>query len=110
MISIRLIYIQNSKKNKSYQFEDDLIKRLNHSIKFDVKALNHKKKFSSVEELIGYEGNLISNELDHSRTTICFDKEGDMLTSKKFSEVIFNTSGQFNFNIVCSEVLSDMFC
>ena len=99
MISIRLIYIQNSKKNKSYQFEDDLIKRLNHSIKFDVKALNHKKKFSSVEELIGYEGNLISKELDHSRTTICFDKEGDMLTSKKFSEVIFNTSGQFNLVI-----------
>ena len=67
MISIRLIYIQNSKKNKSYQFEDDLIKRLNHSIKFDVKALNHKKKFSSVEELIGYEGNLISVSYTHLR-------------------------------------------
>lgn len=99
MISVRLIYIQNSKKNKSYQFEDDLIKRLNHNIKFDLRALSHKKKFSSVEELIGYEGNLISKELDRSRTTICFDKEGDMLTSKKFSEVIFNTSGQFNFVI-----------
>ena len=99
MISIRLIYIQNSKKNKSYQFEDDLIKRLDHNIKFDLRALNHKKKFSSVEELIGYEGNLISKELDRSRTTICFDKEGDMLSSKKFSEVIFNTSGQFNLVI-----------
>ena len=66
MISIRLIYIQNSKKNKSYQLEDDLIKRLNQSIKFDFKALSHKKKFSSVEELIGYEGNLISKELDRS--------------------------------------------
>jgi 23S rRNA (pseudouridine1915-N3)-methyltransferase len=99
MISIRLIYIRNSKKNKSYQLEDDLIKRLNQSIKFDFKALSHKKKFSSVEELMGYEGNLISKELDRSRTTICFDKEGDMLTSKKFSEVIFNTSGQFNLVI-----------
>ena len=99
MISIRLIYIQNSKKNKSFQFEDDLIKRLNHSIKFDFKAISHKKKFSSVEELMGYEGNLISKELGRSRITICFDKEGDMLTSKKFSEVIFNTSGQFNLVI-----------
>ena len=87
MISIRLIYIQNSKKNKSYQFEDDLIKRLNHNIKFDLRALNHKKKFSSVEELIGYEGNLISKELDRSRTTICFDKEGDMLLQKSFQKL-----------------------
>ena len=99
MISIRLIYIQNSKRNKSQQSEDDLIKRLNHTIKFDLKALSHKKKFSSTEELIGYEGNLISKELGHSHTTICFDKAGDMLTSKKFSEVIFNTSGKFNLVI-----------
>ena len=48
MISIRLIYIQNSKKNKSYQLEDDLIKRLNHNIKFDLKALNHKKREKSI--------------------------------------------------------------
>ena len=99
MISVRLIFIQNSKKNKPNQFEDDLIKRLTHSIKFDFRALSHKKKFSSVEELIGYEGNLISKELDPSHTTICFDKEGVMLTSKKFSEVIFNTSGKFNLVI-----------
>ena len=91
--------MSSNKKNKSQVFEDELIKRLSHSIKFEFKALNHKKKFSSVEELIGYEGNLISKELDHSRKTICFDKEGDMLTSKKFSEVIFNTSGQFNLVI-----------
>ncbi len=99
MISIRLIYIQNSKKNKSCQYEDDLIKRLSHSIKFDFKALSHKKKFSSVEELIRHEGNLISKELCHSRTTICFDKEGAMLNSQKFSDVIFNTSGKFNLII-----------
>ena len=99
MISIRLIYIQNSKRNKSQNFEDDLIKRLSHTIKFNLKALSHKKKFSSIEELIGYEGNLISKELGHSHKTICFDKAGDMLTSKKFSEVIFNTSGKFNLVI-----------
>ena len=98
MISIRLIYIQNSKKNKSYQFENDLIKRLNHNIKFDLRALNHKKKFSSVEELIGYEGNLISKELDRSRTTICFDKEGDMLSSKKFSEKFFGLKSNEKFS------------
>ena len=107
MISIRLIYIQNSKKNKSQQLEGNFIKRLSHIIKFDDRALSHKKKFSSVEELIGYEGNLISKELDRSRTTICFDREGIMLTSKNFSEIIFNTSGQFDLVIGGTYGLSD---
>ena len=107
MISIKLIYIQNNKKKQFNDFEEDIIRRLKKNIKCILKPLSHKKKFSSIEELKNYEGNLISKELRSSSTSIFFDKSGIMLTSEKFAQVIFNSSSQLDLVIGGTYGLSD---
>ena len=52
MIKLNLIYIKNNKTKYIQDFENVLIKRMNHLIDINIIPLSHKKKFSSNKESI----------------------------------------------------------
>mgnify|MGYP001351076519 FL=1 len=60
---------------------------------------NKLKKFSSNDELIKYEGELISKELKDNCIFYCFDKKGSKFSSEEFSELIFSQNQIINFII-----------
>ena len=63
VIKLKLIYIKNSKTKYIQDFENDLINRMKNLIDIKMVPIGHKKKFSSNNELINYEGELIKKEL-----------------------------------------------
>tara|TARA_B100001996_G_scaffold249667_1_gene193550 strand:- start:3948 stop:4406 length:459 start_codon:yes stop_codon:yes gene_type:complete len=90
MIKLKLIYIKNSKTKYIQDFENDLINRMKNLIDIKMVPISHKKKFSSNDELINYEGELMKKELQDNSSFYCFDKKGDKLSSEHFSELIFS--------------------
>ena len=74
VIKVKLIYIKNNKTKYIQDFENDLINRMRSLIDITMIPISHKKKFSSNDELIKYEGELISKELKDNCIFYCFDK------------------------------------
>ena len=84
VIKLKLIYIKNSKTKYIQDFENDLINRMKNLIDIKMVPISHKKKFSSNNELINYEGELIKQELKDNSLFYCFDKKEKNLTQKTF--------------------------
>ena len=99
VIKVKLIYIKNNKTKYIQDFENDLINRMRSLIDITMIPISHKKKFSSNDELIKYEGELISKELKDNCIFYCFDKKGSKFSSEKFSELIFSQNQIINFII-----------
>ena len=99
VIKLNLIYIKNNKTKFIQDFENNLIKRMQNKIEIKVTPLSHKKKFSSHEQLMHHEGNLIMKELKETDFFYCFDKEGEKFSSEKFSKLIFSENKAINLII-----------
>jgi|TARA_B100000287_G_scaffold342158_1_gene328825 Uncharacterized conserved protein len=99
VIKVKLIYIKNNKTKYIQDFENDLINRMRSLIDITMIPISHKKKFSSNDELIKYEGELISKELKDNCIFYCFDKKGSKFSSEEFSELIFSQNQIINFII-----------
>ena len=99
VIKVKLIYIKNNKTKHIQDFENDLINRMRSLIDITMIPISHKKKFSSNDELIKYEGELISKELKDNCIFYCFDKKGSKFSSEEFSELIFSQNQIINFII-----------
>ena len=99
VIKVKLIYIKNNKTKYIQDFENDLINRMRSLIDITMIPISHKKKFSSNDELIKYEGELISKELKDNCIFYCFDKKGNKFSSEEFSELIFSQNQIINFII-----------
>ncbi len=99
VIKVKLIYIKNNKTKYIQDFENDLINRMRSLIDITMIPISHKKKFSSNDELLKYEGELISKELKDNCIFYCFDKKGSKFSSEEFSELIFSQNQIINFII-----------
>ena len=96
VIKLKLIYIKNSKTKYIQDFENDLINRMKNLIDIKMVPIAHKKKFSSNNELINYEGELIKKELKDNSLFYCFDKKGEKFSSENFSKLIFSQNKIIN--------------
>ena len=99
VIKLKLIYIKNSKTKYIQDFENDLINRMKNLIDIKMVPIAHKKKFSSNNELINYEGELIKEELKDNSLFYCFDKKGEKFSSENFSKLIFSQNKIINLII-----------
>jgi len=99
VIKLKLIYIKNSKTKYIQDFENDLINRMKNLIDIKMVPIAHKKKFSSNNELINYEGELIKKELKDNSLIFCFDKKGQKFSSENFSKLIFSQNKIINLII-----------
>ena len=99
VIKVKLIYIKNNKTKYIQYFENDFINIMRSLIDITMIPISHKKKFSSNDELIKYEGELISKELKDNCIFYCFDKKGSKFSSEEFSELIFSQNQIINFII-----------
>ncbi len=99
VIKLKLIYIKNSKTKYIQDFESDLINRMKNLIDIKMIPISHKKKFSSNNELINYEGELIKKELKDNSLFYCFDKKGEKFNSENFSKLIFSQNQIINLII-----------
>ena len=99
VIKLKLIYIKNSKTKYIQDFENDLINRMKNLIDIKMVPIAHKKKFSSNNELINYEGELIKKELKDNSLFYCFDKKGEKFSSENFSKLIFSQNKIINLII-----------
>ena len=99
VIKLKLIYIKNSKTKYIQDFENDLINRMKNLIDIKMVPIAHKKKFSSNNELITYEGELIKKELKDNSLFYCFDKKGEKFSSENFSKLIFSQNQIINLII-----------
>ena len=99
VIKLKLIYIKNSKTKYIQDFENDLINRVKNLIDIKMIPISHKKKFSSNNELINYEGELIKKELKDNSLFYCFDKKGEKFSSENFSKLIFSQNQIINLII-----------
>ena len=99
VIKLKLIYIKNKKTKYIQGFENDLINRMKNLIDIKMVPIAHKKKFSSNNELINYEGELIKKELKDNSLIFCFDKKGQKFSSENFSKLIFSQNQIINLII-----------
>ena len=65
-----------------------------------------KKKFSSKEQQIKHEGELIKNKIGKEEY-ICFDKEGEKVSSEVFADMIYKSNNKLNLIVGGTYGLSD---
>lgn len=65
-----------------------------------------KKKFSSREQQIKHEGELIKNKI-RKEDYICFDKEGEKVSSEAFADIIYKSNNKVNLIVGGTYGLSD---
>ena len=70
-------------------------KKIKQNMDLKIVCIMNKKKFSSKEQNIEYEGSLIKNKIGNEKY-ICFDKQGEKVSSESFANMIYNSNGNVN--------------
>ena len=92
---VSLFYLQQNKAKNADAFEEHYLKNIKQNMDLKIVCITNKKKFSSKEQHIEYEGSLIKNKIGNEKY-ICFDKQGEKVSSESFANMIYNSNGNVN--------------
>ena len=92
---VSLFYLQQNKAKNADAFEEHYLKKIKQNMDLKIVCITNKKKFSSKEQHIQYEGNLIKDKIGNEKY-ICFDKQGEKVSSECFANMIYNSNGNVN--------------
>lgn len=94
-MKIFLFYIKQNKTKNADEFEEHYLKKIKKNMRLEIIGITNKKKFSSKEQQIKYEGNLIKQKIGKEKY-ICFDKHGEKVTSERFADMVYKTNKNIN--------------
>tara|TARA_Y100000992_G_C21236877_1_gene478612 strand:+ start:162 stop:614 length:453 start_codon:yes stop_codon:yes gene_type:complete len=105
-MKVSLFYVQQNKVKNADEFEKHYLKKIKKNMSLQIISIPIKKKFSSKEQQIKHEGELIKNKIG-KEDYICFDKEGVKLSSKVFADMIYKSNNKVNLIVGGAYGLSD---
>ena len=92
---VSLFYIKHNKTKNADKFEEHYLKKIKKNMELQIIAVTCKKKFSSKEQQMEYEGNLMRQKIKKEKY-ICFDKHGEKVTSEIFANIIYKSNENIN--------------
>ena len=72
-MKVSLFYVQQNKTKNADKFEEHYLKKIKKNMELQIIGITCKKKFSSKEQQIEYEGDLMRQKIKKEKY-ICFDK------------------------------------
>ena len=95
---VSLFYIKHNKTKNADKFEEHYLKKIKKNMELQIIGITCKKKFSSKEQQIEYEGDLMRQKIKKEKY-ICFDKHGEKVTSEIFANIIYKSNENINLFI-----------
>ena len=92
---VSLFYIKHNNTKNAYKFEEHYLKKIKKNMELQIIAVTCKKKFSSKEQQMEYEGDLMRQKIRKEKY-ICFDKHGEKVTSEIFATIIYKSNENIN--------------
>ena len=105
-MKVSLFYVQQNKVKNADAFEKHYLKKIKKNMSLQIISIPTKKNFRSKQEQIKHEGELIKNKIGNEGY-ICFDKEGEKVSSETFSHMIYKTNNKVNLIVGGAYGLSD---
>jgi len=94
-MKVSLFYIKHNKTKNANEFEDHYLRKIKKNMELQIIGIVNKKKFSSKDEQMKYEGNLLRQKI-RKENYICFDKHGEKVTSDMFANIIYKSKENIN--------------
>ena len=94
-MKVSLFYIKHNKTKNANEFEEHYLKKIKKNMELQIIGIINKKKFSSKDEQMKYEGNLLRQKI-RKENYICFDKHGEKVTSDMFANIIYKSKENIN--------------
>ena len=94
-MKVSLFYIKHNKTKNANEFEEHYLKKIKKNMELQIIGIINKKKFSSKDEQMKYEGNLLRQKIK-KENYICFDKHGEKVTSDMFANIIYKSKENIN--------------
>ena len=94
-MKVSLFYIKHNKTKNANEFEDHYLRKIKKNMELQIIGIVNKKKFSSKDEQMKYEGNLLRQKI-RKEDYICFDKHGEKVTSDMFANIIYKSNENIN--------------
>ena len=94
-MKVSLFYIKHNKTKNANEFEDHYLRKIKKNTELQIIGIVNKKKFSSKDEQMKYEGNLLRQKI-RKENYICFDKHGEKVTSDMFANIIYKSKENIN--------------
>lgn len=92
---VSLFYIKHNKTKNANEFEEHYLRKIKKNMELQITGIINKKKFSSKNEQMKYEGNLLRQKI-RKENYICFDKHGEKVTSDMFANIIYKSKENIN--------------
>ena len=105
-MKVSLFYVQQNKVKNADAFENHYLKKIKKNMSLQIISIPTKKNFRSKQEQIKHEGELIKNKIGNEGY-ICFDKEGEKVSSETFADMIYKTNNKVNLIVGGTYGLSD---
>jgi len=94
-MKVSLFYIKHNKTKNANEFEEHYLRKIKKNMELRIIGIINKKKFSSKDEQMKYEGNLLRKKIRKEKY-ICFDKHGEKVTSDMFANIIYKSKENIN--------------
>ena len=94
-MKVSLFYIKHNKTKNANEFEEHYLRKIKKNMELQIIGIVNKKKFSSKDEQMKYEGNLLRQKI-RKENYICFDKHGEKVTSEMFANIIYKSKENIN--------------
>ena len=94
-MKVSLFYIKHNKTKNANEFEEHYLRKIKKNMELQITGIINKKKFSSKNEQMKYEGNLLRQKI-RKENYICFDKHGEKVTSDMFTNIIYKSKENIN--------------
>ena len=94
-MKVSLFYIKHNKTKNANEFEEHYLRKIKKNMELQITGIINKKKFSSKNEQMKYEGNLLRQKI-RKENYICFDKHGEKETSEMFANIIYKSKENIN--------------
>ena len=94
-MKVSLFYIKHNKTKNANEFEEHYLRKIKKNMELQIIGIINKKKFSSKDEQMKYEGNLLRQKI-RKENYICFDKHGEKVTSDMFANIIYKSKENIN--------------
>lgn len=94
-MKVSLFYIKHNKTKNANEFEEHYLRKIKKNMELQITGIINKKKFSSKNEQMKYEGNLLRQKI-RKENYICFDKHGEKVTSDMFANIIYKSKENIN--------------
>ena len=105
-MKVSLFYIKHNKTKNANEFEEHYLRKIKKNMELQIIGIINKKKFSSKDEQMKFEGNLLRQKIRKEKY-ICFDKHGEKVTSDMFANIIYKSKENINLFVGGAFGLSD---